>query len=418
MHAAKARLPETSLEEAARTLPVTGAYDLVVAGGGIAGAAAAVAAARVGVSVCLLERTFGLGGLATLGHVIVWLPICDGRGRQVAAGLAEEMLRLSVADLGRERRTARFIGIPGCWQPGGDRAARAAERYQAHFNPSSYLLALEQWVLEAGVHLLYDTRVCAVRREADRITHLIVENKSGRSALACETVVDATGDADVCWLAGEPTESLDSNVLAGWYYYFRDEQLHLDAMTNRYDPYAGREVAAPPFFRGDEAGSVTAHVVQTREKLRERMAQRRAKEPEVDFQLFGVPMIPCLRMTRRLEAPFALGEGHVHQPFEDAIGLTGDWRKAGPVYAIPYRALTAPVNRNLLVAGRCISADRTAWDVTRAIPGCAVTGEAAGTAAALAVRQNGGDVSGLPIAALRTRLAGQGVLLDPELVRA
>ncbi len=406
-----------SIEEPARTLPVTGKFDVIVAGGGMAGAAAAVAAARHGASVCLVERTFGLGGLATLGNVIVWLPLCDGRGRQVSGGMAEELLKLSVADLRHNRPQTRFIGIPPCWLPGGDREERNQRRYQVEFNPVSYLLGLEAWVLHAGVKLLYDTRVCAVRREGNRLTHLVVENKSGRSALACGAVVDATGDADICHLAGEPTESLDTNVLAGWYYYFRNEALHVDWMSNRYDPRAGCENADGPFFRGDDAESVTAQVVQSREKIRQRLAERRAAEPETDIQPFQVPAIACFRMTRRLAAGFALGERHVHEYFKDAVGLVSDWRTPGPVYAIPYRSLLAPNNRNLLAAGRCISADTTVWDVTRAIPGCAVTGEAAGTAAALAVQHAGGDAAELPVALLRERLAGRGVLLDPALAQ-
>ena len=67
-----------TLREPARNLPVTGAFDVVVAGGGIGGVAAAVAAARTGVSVCLLEKECSLGGLATVGNVTVWLPICAG----------------------------------------------------------------------------------------------------------------------------------------------------------------------------------------------------------------------------------------------------------------------------------------------------------------------------------------------------
>lgn len=409
---------KTSIREPARSLPVTGAFDVIVAGGGIAGVAAAVAAARSGATVCLLERTFGLGGLATLGNVIGWLPLCDGRGRQVSGGLAEEMLKLSVADLRKDRPQARFIGIPPAWLPGGNLEGRQKHRYQTQFNPDSYLLALEAWVLQAGVKILYDTRVCAVRSARRRLTHLIVENKSGRSAIACGAVIDATGDADVCHLAGEPTESIDTNVLAGWYYYLRDEGLRLEMLSNRYDPLAGLKNAVEPFFRGDDAESVTAQMVQTREKLRERLAHLRALHSESDIQVFGLPTIPCFRMTRRLVGDFSVGARHMHEYFDDTVGLTGDWRKAGPVYAIPYRALLAPGHINLLSAGRCMSADTTAWDVTRAIPGCAVTGEAAGTAAALAVRQSGADAAGLPLAALRQRLAAQGVLLDPELARA
>ena len=91
----------TFVVEPERRVPVTGVYDVVVAGGGIAGVAAAVAAARAGASVCLLDKESALGGLATLGNVITWLPICDGRGRQVIGGLGEELLRLSVIDGGR-----------------------------------------------------------------------------------------------------------------------------------------------------------------------------------------------------------------------------------------------------------------------------------------------------------------------------
>ena len=79
-------------------------------------------------------------------------------------------------------------------------------------------------------------------------------------------------------------------------------------------------------------------------------------------------------MTRRLVGRVTLAERHVHQWFDDTIGLTGDWRRSGPVYAIPYGCLRGVQTSNLLVAGRCISVDNTAWDVLRAIPPCVVTG--------------------------------------------
>jgi hypothetical protein len=389
----------------------------VVAGGGIAGVAAAVAAARNGASVCLLERSFALGGLATLGNVIVWLPLCDGRGRQVIAGLPEELLKLSVADLRRDNPPARFIGIPACWRPGGDPEERRRVRYQTEFNPSSYLLAIEHLVAGAGVKLLYDTRVCAVRREAGRITHLIVENKSGRSAVACGGVVDATGDADVCFLAGEATESLDTNVLAGWFYHLASDGLRLNCLSKAFSPCAAKEGAEGPFLRGDDAEQVTAHVLGTRDMIRECLAGLRARHPAEDIQIVNPPTIPCFRMTRRLVGSFSLGEQHVHEWFDDAVGLTGDWRKPGPVYAVPWRALRGVANSNLLAAGRCISSDATAWDVTRAIPTCAVTGAAAGVASALAARRTAGDAGVLSVSELQNALRSQGFLLDPALVR-
>jgi hypothetical protein len=363
-----------------------------------------------------VERTFGVGGLATLGNVIVWLPLCDGRGRQVCGGLAEELLKLSVADHGRDRPRACFGGIPACWLPGGDPATRKLRRYRVVFNPTAYLLELEAWVVKAGVKLLYDTRVCAVRKHGDALTHVIVENKSGRLALACRAVIDATGDADVCHLAGERTESVDSNVLAAWFYYLRDDELTLDMFSNRYSPVAAREGGEGPFFCGDDAASVTAQVLGSREKVRERLAALRAEHSGADIQVLGLPSIPVLRMTRRLVGGFSLGEQHVFEYFPDTVGLLGDWRRSGQVYAIPFRSLCATGTSNLLVAGRCLSADASAWDVTRSIPGCVVSGEAAGTAAALAV-QRGGEVAGLPIASLRQQLMTQGVLLDPALIR-
>jgi hypothetical protein len=405
------------IQEPTRQIPVSAACDVLVAGGGIAGVAAALAAARNGASVILLEKTCALGGLTTLGNVTVWLPLCDGNGRQVSAGLAEELLKLSVSDLKRDNKPAHFIGVPACWLPGGDLEARKNQRYLVHFNPSSYLMALEALVVANGVKILYDTRVCAVQRNDDAITHLIVENKSGRSAIACRNVVDATGDADICFLAGEETESLDSNVLCGWFYHLDDDGLHLHAMTNPYSPYATRENATGPFFRGDNAEDVTAHIIQSRVLIRQKLDELRQSRPESDIQLINPPTFPTFRMTRRLIGEISLGERHMHEWFDDTVGLTGDWRKPGPVYAFPLRTLLGVRNRNLLAAGRCISADTTVWDVTRAIPGCVVTGEAVGTAAAMSVRQGCASLRDLPLNSLQAQLQAQGVLLGPEWVR-
>jgi hypothetical protein len=405
-----------TIQEPSREIAVSGKFDVIVIGGGIAGVAAAVAAARNSVRVCLIERYCGLGGLATLGNVTMWLPLCDGMGNQVIAGLGEELLKLSVADLKRDNPSAQFRGVPACWQPGGNRQERTRMRYQADFNPAAYMLAIEELVVKAGVKLFYDTRFCSVRREGVRVSHVIVENKGGRSALACGVVIDTTGDADVCVAAGESTLSLESNVPAGWFYTLRAGELKLHHLSNAYCPVASIEGGQAPFFGGDDAEQVTAHILQTRKKVRERLRIVRAEHTADDVQLLMPATTACFRMTRRLVGRFTLAEKHVHQWFDDTIGLTGDWRRSGPVYAIPYSCLRGVQTSNLLVAGRCISVDNTAWDVLRAIPPCVVTGEAAGTAAALAAAQAYGDVGSVDYHILQDRLLAQDVLLDSKLV--
>jgi 2-polyprenyl-6-methoxyphenol hydroxylase-like FAD-dependent oxidoreductase len=405
------------VKEPARKLPVCGAFDVVVVGGGIAGVAAALAAARSGVSVCLLEKLYALGGLATLGNIAVYLPLCDGRGRQVMGGLAEELLRLAVEGVRIPDKAAHFEKIPACWQPGGDPAERRRTRFRAAFNPSAFLLALEERILEAGVTLRFDTRFCAVRRARGRIAHLVVESKSGRQALAVGAVVDATGDADVCFAAGEPTEALDSNVLAAWFYSLSGGRARLHALSRRYSPLALRDGAEGPFFRGDTAEEVTGHLTASRALLRERLAALRTLEPESDVQPFLVPTFPSLRMTRRLVGACSLQADDAHRWCEDAVALLGDWRRPGPVWALPYRAIRGVRNTNLVVAGRCLSAAPSVWDVTRAIPVCATSGEAAGLAAALAVREARGNLAALPFARLSATLAARGVPLAPGLVR-
>lgn len=406
----------TTIEEPSRTTPVTGEFDVLVIGGGIAGVAAGIAAARHGASVCLIERYCGLGGLATLGNVTIWLPICDGMGNQVIAGMGEELLRLSVSDLGDDYEAAQWTRVPGCWEPGGTPSQRATTRFAVRFNPASYMFALEQAVIDAGVHVLYDTRFCGVRREGERITHVIVENKDGRRGLAGKIILDATGDADVCHASGEQTVSLDSNVLCGWFYTLSDGIVKLHKLSNRYDPVATKENATGPFFRGDRAEDVTQQILQTRNLVRKRLARERADKPRVDMQLLMPATMACFRMSRRLAGRATLRNADMHKWSETAIGLTGDWRRAGPVFAIPFECMRPLQTSNLLAVGRCISVDNTAWDVLRAIPACVVTGQAAGTAAAMGSAIKRGCIDNVSISDLQDDLVGQGVLIKRSLL--
>ncbi len=410
---------QTSLLEPARSLPVTDAFDVVVVGGGIAGVAAALAAARSGVSTLLVERFCAFGGLATIGNVTIYLPICDGCGTQVLGGIAEELLRVSVQSLKKEIPEALFTGIPEAWQRAdATREERSKHRFQVGFNPDAMILDYERLLLENGVSILYDTRFCSVARDNGGISHVILENKSGRFAVACKSVVDASGDADVCFQAGEKTESLDSNVASGWYYTLENgSRLRIHCLSNRFTENCSRDGAEPPFFRGDDGREVTAQILASRQLLRNDLEKIRAENPDADLQPMHITTFPCFRMTRRLVGAFSIGEADNHRWFDDAVCLANDWRRAGPVWSVPYRALHGVVNNNLLVCGRCISVDTTAWDALRVIPVCAVTGEAVGVAAALSVK-SGIPAANVPARKIAEECRKRGNLLEPELVTA
>ncbi len=399
------------ITEPAKRLPVSGEFDVIVVGGGIAGVAAAIAAARNGADVCLLEKEFGLGGLATLGNIIKYLPLCDGLGNQVIGGLGEELLKLSVCDVVAANRMHGVAPVPDCWQPHSDPVRRRKIRFQADFNAASFMLEIESLVLETGIVLHYDTRFCDVLKQDGQIRVVIVENKDGRSAIACRAVVDATGDADVCARAGERTHSLNTNVRCGWYYYLDGAELRLVYFTKRYHNHGRPMPDSGRGYAGDIAEDVTAQVIDSRRLFRAQIEDRKQETGNRAIYMLQMPSIPTFRMTRRLRGAFELAEEDEHRSFEDTIGLTGDWRKRGPVYHLPLRSLIAVNTANLITAGRCISVGDTAWDITRAIPTCAVTGKAAGTAAALASAQTGGNLFKLDILALQTQLARQGVLL-------
>ncbi|MFG0247616.1 MAG: FAD-dependent oxidoreductase [Phycisphaeraceae bacterium JB051] len=410
----------TFITEPSRQIPIEASYDVAVIGGGIAGVAAAMAAARQGVSVVLIEKQFGLGGLATLGNVIMYLPICDGNGKQVMGGICEELLHLSVSEIKDPMPKARFTPAPDCWLNDNDDPKlideRSRKRFLTAFNPYAFQLAMEQVIVKEGITLMYDTVVCQTITQGDRLTHLIVENKSGRLGIAAKQFIDASGDADVCAFADCPTYTSNNNVPAAWYYEIHNGELRLAVHSNSYDKehYQGNG-AVGPFFSGVDHKDVTGHVLETRRLLNEKLEKKRKDKPQDSIYPFGIASIPGFRVTRCLQNQFMLGEQHMHTWLDDCVGLTGDWRRRGPVYPIPLRSLQADTIGNLFVAGRCISADHSVVDVTRAIPTCAVSGEACGDAAALLIKDNITD-NKVPLEKLQQLLIDTGGLLDRKLL--
>jgi len=195
-------------------------YDVLVAGGGVAGVAAALEAARGGMRTALVEKTIQLGGLATSGLIDVYLPLCDGNGTQVTFGIAEELLHASI----------RYGPgtIPPAWRR--ERDAREPARYRVKFSPAAFALALDELVVEAGVELWLDTLICLPVADGGRVAGLEVETKSGRGLLRARCVVDATGDADVSHRCGAPC-ALGSNWLTIWAIQARLERAQQAAPT-------------------------------------------------------------------------------------------------------------------------------------------------------------------------------------------
>ncbi len=392
--------------ESARELPLRyGTHDVVVAGGGIAGISSALAAARAGRTVLLLEREFALGGLATLGLITIYLPLCDGEGHQLCYGIAEELLKLSISR-GWER------DYPDSWLEHGREHGR--QRYQVRYNASVFAILCEQLLREAGVDILYGTMVCGIFRDGERVEALAVENKDGRSAVAARSFVDATGDADLFTLAGCKTRFFGKgNELAAWYYETSDGENSLrmvGAFDIGEDSKQDYSKLQHPRISGLNAKETSDALLAGHAVSLERFL--RGGPLTEKHSLSAIASIPQLRMTRCLCGAYELDESEEGVRFPDSVGMTGDWRKRGPGFEIPFRCLYSPELANLAAAGRCISVTDAMWDISRVIPPCAVTGQAAGLAAAL-----GEDLRRLDVTRLQTALRASGVKLHLEEVR-
>ena len=130
------------------------------------------------------------------------------------------------------------------------------------------------------------------------------------------------------------------------------------------------------------------------------------REKEKETVISTVATIPQIRMTRKIVGEYELSNQEMHTRFEDSIGMVSNWKKRGPVYEVPFGTLYNKKMKNLIVAGRCTSVNETLWDVMRVIPCCAVTGQAAGTAAAMT-----DDFSSLDVSALQEKLRENGVVI-------
>ncbi len=359
-------------------------YDVIVVGGGIAGISASVAASRNGMRVLLIEKQINLGGLATGGLISWYEPLCDGKGNQMMFGIAEELIKLSVK--------YGYDNLPKQW--GGDEFNKKRfDRYSTFFSPTAFTLALDEYVLNAGVSLRFDTYAVYPVVENGICMGVICESANGKEFFEAKVVIDATGDASISARAGIPTV-IGENYMTYISHYF--DKVMADKLSNDgnmvefrkwkncgSDMYGNGHPKGLRKLTGVTAEDITDYVISGKANTLSFLKTHLRNTADI----MALPTMPQLRTIRRIigETDFNAIDG---QCFEDSIGCCGDFRmgKCGNRYQIPYSALYNEKVDNILACGRIISAPQgDGWEVARVIPVCALTGEAAGNAASIAV---------------------------------
>jgi hypothetical protein len=303
------------------------------------------------------------------------------------------------------------------WRDG--KGAGAKKRYSTIFSPPEFIYALDELMATEGVDLLFDTVFCKPVMDGNTCRAVVVENKSGRGAYEAKTFIDASGDSDLLFRAGAGCVE-EKNYLAYWFYR-TDLKMMRKAVESRKLKDAislewrgsfrqdGSYTHGQKEYRGTSGKEVTRFILEGRKVLKEEIERNREEKGGV----IALPGMAQFRRTRRIKGLHLLKETDALKHFDDSIGCIGHWMKPGIVYEIPYRALVSKDISNVLASGRLISAAGDAWEATRVIPPAALTGEAAGTAAALAVKKKC-RVAEVPLADLQKRLQKSGVLLHYE----
>ncbi len=433
--------------EPARDIPVYAECDVLVAGGGPSGTAAAACAARLGAKVVLLERYNHLGGLST-GGLVIWIDrMTDWTGQLVIRGFAEELFeRLppdAVAGPGRDewgstdpakaahwsQRTAAYHGIV-TWSPTID--------------PERLKLLSQEICLERGVQLVYHGWACEPVMAGGQVAGVSFESKEGRMAIRAQVVVDATGDGDIFARAGA---AFDNDVEAAdihhcmntaWLFGGVDMKRWIAFKAGQPEAFsafmAGGRAACGLFdrpfvswrddialfmgprqsgFSALDVDDLTAVEVRSHRAMDAHLAYYRTHAPgfENAYLLLSAPQIG-VRHARRLKGVDAVLRRRWPEglALADEIGVTPAVSPKFPNISIPYGALVPVALDGLLACGRHVSCDPNSHGFMREIPQCWITGQAAGVAAALAVKR-GVAPRAVDVGELQQALREQGVYL-------
>ncbi len=442
-----ARASLGSVREQAREIPVYRSCDVLVVGGGPSGTAAAVAAARLGADVVLLERYNHLGGLAT-GGLVIWIDrMTDWDGRRVIRGFAEEIL---------DRLPSEAIAGPPPEEWGSREPARAAHwshrtaayhgvvTWSPTIDPERLKLASQTLVLEARVHLVFHAWAALPLVTEGAVRGAIFESKEGRQAVRARIVVDASGDGDLFARAGARFESdVDAGDIhhcmnTAWLFGGVDMPRWLEFKAGQPEQFAqfmarGRETLhlfEKPFvswrddvalfmgprqsgFSGVNVDDQTEVEIRSHRLMAEHLEFYRANAPgfERAFLMLSAPQLG-VRHTRRLAGvkKVTRAEWPLGAACEDEIGVSPSVSPKFPSISIPYGCLVPEALDGLLACGRHIACDPNSHGFLREIPQCWVTGQAAGAAAALAAAR-GIEPRALDVRELQAVLARQGAFL-------
>lgn len=404
----------TTIVEPRRETPVRGEFDVVVAGGGPAGIAAAVSAAQEGARTLLVERYGYLGGLMTGAYVTCVLGMGDGQ-RQVIRGFAQEV---------HDRLAALDIDACKNLNSSGD--------YNTDAEVFKWLAA--KMINEAGGSILLHALCCDPVKADGVVQGVIVESKSGREAILAKVVVDATADGDIAHLAGASHElSLYDITPVIWVRGI--DKAKVETFKNE-NPAKYAELAAKSrklgggvlpgthrYLKGFDATNVdhlTAIETSARRDIMESLILLKKELPGYENAkvTMSAPQLG-VRESRRIKGGHILSEKDMlaSRKFPDSICRSGahmvgynTYGTKGLGYDIPYRCLVPDGVAGLLCAGRCISTTHEALNTMRLIAQCMATGQAAGVAAALSVGSSTRPRH-VSIPSLQNALRRQGVYL-------